>query len=766
MYQTTGTFNEGKGYAEKAIARLTNLEELWLDGLPNATFGEVFRNLTSLKTLKISGVKVDPSWILNEFCCIGIIRKNSLTNLINVKRLTISKCGLKTIHPDAFSSFTSRLELLDFSYHTELGISNITTSLKSLKIGLDELITDNVENADSLGCDIQLSDEMARNVAHLNLKHLSMRRNKIKAVNEKVFEILPSIESADLTFNKFDLGYYIFFVHKLNFLKRLDISFNFFDWNLNFWNHIVGEAHAFGDNEKTKYKQYIHDMFFRTERRITRGLDPVHKTHNVLNKRDRCPKTSYHIPPAAFTGFLPPEMEEIDISFSKFALPLYEFNVHKNNSLKTVRAAGCMLYCWEGPIHGMEVIENIDLSFNFCDHVEADFFSEFKTVKNLNLSNNFISRSIALKPQLFEYNHELEVLDLSNNRISLIEPDLFKNQRKLKYLSVCNNNMMAFNLNISHLTRLKYLGLSGNHFLTLSETLWKNYLPHIINQRENGQLIIDLRDNPIECKCENLDFLKWIHSNMENGSKLYVRVSSCIYKGMHNVNISEKTQLNTQIEYLEKVCASYTHLIIILSVVIAIAVNIIVAGIVHRYRWRIRYWFYVSSNKSGAKNGYTSLDQRNPFMFGYKYHVYVASSEEDKEFVIEDLAPKLREKGCKLFLQVDDILPGQSACNVIGNALHVSRTLLCVVSRNSCLRTDEWKVLVHMAHEEMHQRDKRMCLTMVFDTHNWSLSLPRSLNELCASEVIDYPENEDDQPALWNDVKAKLDEIDNTPVFM
>ncbi|XP_052775410.1 toll-like receptor 4 [Mya arenaria] len=249
----------GKGYREKAIARLTNLEELWLDSLPNATFGEVFRNLTSLKTHKISGVKVDPTWILNEFCCI------------------------------------------------------------------------------------------------------------------------------DVTCSRFDMRFYIFYVQ-----------------------HIKN-----------------------------------------------------------------------DISYGKLALPIYEFYVHKNNSLKTVRAAGCMLYCWEGPVHGLEIIENIDLSLNYF-----------------------------------------------------------------------------------------------------------------------------------------------------------------------SVNISEKNQLNTQIEYLEQVCASYTHPIIGLSVVIAIAVNIIVAVIVHRNRWKIRYWFYVSWKKFESR------------------------------------------KSDKVFLQDDDILPAQNLCNVIGNALHVSRTLLCIVSRNCCLSTE------------------------------------------------------------------------------
>ncbi|XP_052821136.1 leucine-rich repeat and fibronectin type-III domain-containing protein 2-like isoform X2 [Mya arenaria] len=188
MYQTTGTFNEGKGYAEKAIAKLTNLEELWLDGLPNATFGEVFRNLTTLKTLKISGEKVEPPWLFNEFCMIGVIGKNSLSNLINVKRLTISNCGLKEIHSDAFSSFTQRLELLDLSYNTELGIRNVTTSLNSLKSGLDELIIDNLVNTYSLSCDLKLTEEMAENLADLNLTKISIRLNKIKSINEKLLE--------------------------------------------------------------------------------------------------------------------------------------------------------------------------------------------------------------------------------------------------------------------------------------------------------------------------------------------------------------------------------------------------------------------------------------------------------------------------------------------------------------------------------------------------------------------------------------------------
>ncbi|KAH3746386.1 hypothetical protein DPMN_180793 [Dreissena polymorpha] len=159
------------------------------------------------------------------------------------------------------------------------------------------------------------------------------------------------------------------------------------------------------------------------------------------------------------------------------------------------------------------------------------------------------------------------------------------------------------------------------------------------------------------------------------------------------------------------------------------------------------------------RNGYTVIQNSNDW--SYKYHVYLAYSYEVQKFIIETVLTKLSELEYKVFSQ-DDIIPGLNLCSVIGNAIHVSRCVLLVVS-SECEDSIEWSIAVHMANEEAIQRRKPITLALLYDGHCVD-GIPGAEQLIHQDYFIDFPRNgsEHEITAFWADFEKKLISIDNT----
>ncbi|XP_061190213.1 toll-like receptor 4 [Saccostrea echinata] len=127
---------------------------------------------------------------------------------------------------------------------------------------------------------------------------------------------------------------------------------------------------------------------------------------------------------------------------------------------------------------------------------------------------------------------------------------------------------------------------------------------------------------------------------------------------------------------MEKECASFTMVIAISSAVLLVAVTVIISKIVHRYRWKIRYLYYVAKGNKGNK--ITSYNKRRQIK--YHFDAFVSYAEEDNMFV-RGLVNYL-EENCKLRLCIHqrDFIPGTDIADNITNAIHNSKRTVCVLT--------------------------------------------------------------------------------------
>ncbi|XP_039262156.2 toll-like receptor 8 isoform X1 [Styela clava] len=116
------------------------------------------------------------------------------------------------------------------------------------------------------------------------------------------------------------------------------------------------------------------------------------------------------------------------------------------------------------------------LQYNRITRLRTGDFSLFNKLKELHIQVNGID---TIEESAFDGLVKLEVLDISKNRISSIPESNMKTLSKnLKRLSVSMNSLMGMPLGLQNFTRLEYLDLSDNKFITdvPPDSLSKNLL--------------------------------------------------------------------------------------------------------------------------------------------------------------------------------------------------------------------------------------------------------------------------------------------------
>ena len=815
MYGTTGTYNIKDGYPDDQLSSMVNLSELWIDGFTKSSFGPAFRNMTNLKILRVAGDSIEPAWRSNEFCAIEELEDGMLDNLVTVTHLYMRKCSIKSIGKHVFRDMEN-LKYLDMSMNRRLGFDQLFQSFCSLPFNTTSLIINEVARRSSHTCGNFITKKMAQCIKDKAIRELQLNQNVIYYIEHEVFSTFPkSLEIVSARKNEFHLGFYMFYVFTMPNLKRLDISYQFFTEATSIWHNKNDNSEVENTRCKTSYlnknmqsndkheessndyndqgslDQYI--IVPSTDEQISeindilqgkdhQGAMSMSISENNQRKklqfrtgqissqnRDKnekvCPQLSKdnYIPPGTILINIPPELEYLDLSHSKHANPIFEMFVNETNNLQIINASNSLIYCWDGPVHGLTKIKEVDLSNNFCTNVSKRFFEKLTSLIRLNISYNFLGTVIAkdVNGRLMANLTKLESIDFSFNLIQNVPESFLKSQKELIHLIGHVNMMEEFDVDIRHMTKLRRLDLKANKLRTLS-TRMREDLEMIStsgDRYKNGDsdinLSVDLRANPLECSCENIGFIKWLYIHYDSNSSLFVNVSHCLNYENHRkrVNINSQNDIKEMVQYLESHCRSFTALIVGLSVTLAVIINVILGFIVHRLRWKLQYWYYVVFNReTEGRNGYELIEEPE-----YKYDVFVASPDNEKEFVIDKLRPVFRRNGIMAFLAVYHINFNDRLVYTIGKAINESKVVLFVFS-------NEWStdhcmnIAVHMWQCDMIQRRRRPVLGVYLNKMTGADA--SKVKEIYCRTFIDFPgeTDEEEQEAFWIDCVKNIRE--------
>ncbi|XP_033746771.1 toll-like receptor 4 [Pecten maximus] len=701
------------GYPQ-SIGELESLTTLQLDGIDGANFPLRYQTMSNLTTLDLSS--------LTGNCKVKSLTRRMFDGVSVIRYLNVSYCKLTHIETGALGVLT-QLRYLNLSHNVYLSfnaLSNITFDLQFTDIRTLDI--SKVHCTYGVGTYVLVDD-----IRHLNktkLEKLYVESNRLSMLQSDAFNYFPpTLRYISIRDNLFTMGIYVLQFGILCGLRELDLANSFTTHDPS---DTTNRFSSCGD--------------WRGPMKNAIATSPIDK--EGMLPLDRLGNTGKGM---TFIVNLPRNLEKISFANCLYRYVIYTLHFAENK-LTHLSAQKNMFVEWRGPIFNLTKLEYADLSNNFCSYVAVDFFQHLTSLKTLIISTNLLGFMINLDTQgkTFQSNTLMTKLDISRNRIDMLPGKIFHTLDKMQYLNVSFNLMTSWDVNISHMTNLKYLDLSHNQLSELSDQNRR----HIDTITKTGNLTINLSNNRLQCSCQTLPFMRWVNLN----KKVFKRFHTykCSFDNHTSVSFSD---LDTVLQQLEKDCTSYIGLIAGLLSAIVFCLAILVCGLLFRYRWKLRYLYYLTKNRY---RGYARI--RDDQSHDYQYDAFVSYAEEESQFVHRDFIENLEtNRHFRLCVHGRDFIPGMDIAANITNAIHSSRKTVIVMSENFV--ESYWCMYeLNMARmESIYSREGASVLFLVMYSPVPARAIPLQVMDIIQSKsYIEYPDDPQGNVVFWDKIAEAI----------
>ncbi|KAL4238090.1 hypothetical protein ACF0H5_002802 [Mactra antiquata] len=714
FYGNKFTTFEGLG---TELKYLKNLCGLFIDLCENCTFGKGFEKLTNLKNLSLSR-------FTDNSCNSPTIYNDTFENVSMIERLYVGNCNVRKIEPGAFSPLKNLIHL-DISYNEDLKFDGMNTALYGLRYSRTLKIL-NVNRIHSLyGLGVMLTKDNMENLKTLLvLEKLYMDINKIEIFQESVLypeNTLPkSLSFFALSGNRLSISNYTRHLKNVTSVKSLDISRQHLD-----------------------YDPFLFEHF---EHRNV--LPAVHDSHNL--------DETFHCNCSAIGVIcLPNNITSIKWRKSFLCLKIEKM---PNNipfmlicgatSLVQLDLSFNLITRWNGHILGLDNLNDLDLSENLCSEADPDFFKGFPNLRILNISGNSLGNAFTEQKAslLFQNLSKLNVLDMSCNKLKVVPDKMFEDISNITHLYVGGNLLTQWNSSLEKHRCLQMLDLADNKISRLEkETL--NYLDSLTNESCYTNITVNLTNNPLDCACPNLYFLKWIRK-----SNILVRVYSDCSINAQKYAIRNRTDLDAIIDLLEnEVCkvidkSWITWMTSVVSVVCTGIITISACFLVHKHRWKLRYLYY-SRHRRHVVEGYDRI---------FQYNAFICYARVCGGFLKRVVVPMLEAThGLVTWVYDKNSLPGISTAENITHAINNSKKCVLLVNRE--FLADSWcEYETNMALVESIITRRDMIIVVMMEPIPM-LELPNYLQRLLLSaRSLEYPDHGQDENTFWMNLADEI----------
>ncbi|KAK6165157.1 hypothetical protein SNE40_023602 [Patella caerulea] len=285
-------------------------------------------------------------------------------------------------------------------------------------------------------------------------------------------------------------------------------------------------------------------------------------------------------------------------------------------------------------------LEKLDLSMSRFENKEEAYFdvmfAGLTNLKDLNLSGTGIGFLPAVIPRVMQH---LETLDVSHNQISWWATEYFRNLNSLKTLIMASNQ-------IDTIHRFSF---SSGRIQSLSK--------------------IDLSYNPYSCSCENLLWFSKLLKTKKATNKFMNYPSGYLCSAPSA--LEGKKVIDTPISHRYCLLTPVISLVIT-SVSVGLLLLIFTLSMVYRHRWHLRYFVYM------LRYYHIRFQRLVNDGCNYRYDIYLSCSEEDVDFILENILPRLEhELNLRVFIPQRDGI-GNKIDGIIENMDASRRVILCI----------------------------------------------------------------------------------------
>ncbi|XP_059153821.1 toll-like receptor 4 [Physella acuta] len=607
-------------YPDQALSVLGNLTTLHIDGIKDKDFGPGFGHLTSLVKLNLQGYN-------GGYCMIESLRNSTFRYLTSLQVLDLQDCQLfgDKIEAGAFLPLTSIVSI-NLTHNEGIGLQYLDNvfyglqhhrHLREMRL---QLIVDRYSFANCMDSDV---------IKYFPryLQVLDFQENSVEGVDRSFIARLPaSLRELDVSGNKFVIDLYL---KDLKLMKNLTVL------------KLNGGTKVYKLPKRFPYFQQHYRSNCSQESGVS--VEPF-----VLN--------------------LPPNVKVIEMTQAGLSNVVSGFNVTEN-TLENLSISHNHFPRLEGPLEGLTQLKFLDLASCDVEFVSESFFSSMARLEVLKLESNYLGDYLdnLNTTQVFSSLQSLRVLNLSLNDLHHLPDNIFTHLVSLEYLDLSSNPLTQFTVDISHLGRLKFLNLYRARIFNIPPPAM-DHIDSLV--KKNLGTRVNMAATPIKCDCENFPFLKWM-TQSKAFDKTLTRYY-CFYPDASLRLISDG--YNTTLSILNRECVSNIVLLFIVSCLCILTFIVISCGVVYRFRWNIRYFYYA------AYLYYMKSSTASPLE--YKYDVFVSYSSSDEDFVFNVFSPELEARGLKLCIHGRDFTAGDYIASNIVRAVCSSRRTVVILTQH------------------------------------------------------------------------------------
>ncbi|GFO25881.1 toll-like receptor 2 type-2 [Plakobranchus ocellatus] len=323
-------------YPDKALAQLSNLETLFLDGFTEPVFGSGFANLTRLKYLNLNGYR-------EGYCKLSGLKNETFRHMTSLEHLLIRECQLQGHKIEAATFLPlKKLHFLDLSKNQDINVQFFDRLFYGLQntSTLKHLHMEFVVNLYTLG--VCLSSKYIKYFPQ-SVEYLGVQSNKLECIDRNVIHIIgKSLKVIDISQNNFIFGTYFLDFPKLSQLTTLIID----GYGYLPVAHRLPKIYPFNPH--------------------TPQLD----TENCsLYESDEIKEYTQD-----FILHLPPKLKNLTLGFANLKNIISKLTVDENNVLEDLTLIGNYFPILEGPICGLKSIKSCRLMKNSISTISEQFF--------------------------------------------------------------------------------------------------------------------------------------------------------------------------------------------------------------------------------------------------------------------------------------------------------------------------------------------------------------------------------------------------------
>lgn len=683
---------------------LSSLQILKIDATPSVYFGPEFRLLTSLTTLDVSGV--------TGFCNIKVIRDNFFENMPHLEVIDVSSCDLRSFAAGALTSQTN-MTVLDISYNEELtfdSFANITYDLQFSNI--------KVFKANKIHCSFGIGSMIkVRDIMHFrntSLEEVYLDDNRLALVEKHVLTYLPtSLRIVSIAKNRMVIGPYLLDIITLSGVETFDMSFQY----------------------------YSHE--FRDATEVFSCHNPIRPYENVveiMTPKQKLLSMKFSGTDNNVTITLPRNLTNVNLSRCSIRLNIFRIVVRPSNQVSRMDVSQNIIPSFVGPVVGLNQVKYVDLSQCLCSSITPYFFDFASSLEILKLGSNRLGFSLKddVNGAIFKKLVNLQELDLSDNRIQELPAKIFKNLRSIRRIKLNSNYLTEWNVDINHMLNLSVIDLSENLLSKLSHHATQSF-SNLLKRNKSSQIL--LGNNSFVCTCDSVPFIQW--SSKQRSHILDFHHMRC---KLDNGTIVGFRDIEFVLQFLDFHCRDYKLVIFIAISVIIVFLIVTVTGLIYRYRWKLRYLFYMTRNKFRL---YSPISQDT-----YMFDAFISYAEEDSAFAIHESISQLEDaRGLKLCLSNRDFRPGTEIAANITEAISKSRKTIIILS-NHFLNSYWCMFEFNMARmESIYTRNGNDVMFLIMYRQVSAKTLPLSMLALVESRsYIEYPDDPRANVVFWDKV--------------